>query len=245
MRRSRISKFLLSVFLIVTLLIQWPGPWANAQNAEREYLESGKLDVISLIEDTISLNYTQFDENGVPYFESDGNIYHNPSSLATRIYLMERLQFPSGPIPKSQWREGFDIEKIGLQHSSKSNYLALQKYIRSVPVIYEDKTLVADLLYYDYDYTYNGLTAKAPFTSAFAQSKWVQATTFLFAKYPSQETYDMVERAMAGYALSLQDGGFAHTFEDGTVWFEEIPLEIPMHILNAHISSLIILQKAQ
>jgi hypothetical protein len=96
---------------------------------------------------------------------------------------------------------------------------------------------------YGFDSTYNDISIKAPWSSAFAQATGIQA--FLAAyKYKHDPKYlELAKKAAQSLFTPLNDGGFL--FQQGNdIWFEEIPQPIdnPSHILNGHMRVLLALK---
>ncbi|MDR1920813.1 MAG: hypothetical protein LBS31_03610 [Candidatus Adiutrix sp.] len=96
---------------------------------------------------------------------------------------------------------------------------------------------------YPLDNTYNDITIKAPWDSAFAQGVGVSLFLKAWEKEQDDIYLEAAEKAASGLFIDLKEGGLADIKGD-EVWFEEVPwpLDNPTHILNAHMSSLIALK---
>lgn len=97
---------------------------------------------------------------------------------------------------------------------------------------------------YGFDNTYNDLSIKAPWSSAFAQATGIQAFLAGFRRTGDKKYLDLARRAAESLFVSLERGGFL--FERGDdVWFEEIPVPAanPGHILNGHMRVLLALNE--
>lgn len=215
---------------------------------ERVYLPDGKYDILAFkTPETTAISQTTalLDGDGLPYVWSQGKRLYNPAILAARAAMTLNVQYtdtdridPSAWIAPQAYRQALENDQAA------KLLTATRKYLSERTVQIQGKPYTAQLLMYDYDYTYNGLLRKAPFAGSFGQLSWLRVALCLYKKYPCEETFKQLQAAMAGYAVPPADGGFQHIFPDGGLWFEEIPPDPPTHIFNAQIASLIELQMA-
>lgn len=97
---------------------------------------------------------------------------------------------------------------------------------------------------YEFDNTYNDISVKAPWSSAFAQAVGIQALLAGWRQTGSDEYLELAKKAAESLFVPLKDGGFL--FERGSdIWFEEVPVphENPGHILNGHMRALLALRE--
>lgn len=95
---------------------------------------------------------------------------------------------------------------------------------------------------YHFDSTYNDISIKAPWSSAFAQATGIQALLVAYQRTGESRYIDLAKKAAQPLFTPLRAGGFL--FEAGAdIWFEEIPepIENPGHILNGHMRVLLAL----
>jgi transglutaminase-like putative cysteine protease len=97
---------------------------------------------------------------------------------------------------------------------------------------------------YGFDSTYNDVSIKAPWSSAFAQATGIQAFLAAYREKGDKKYLELASKAALALYSPLSDGGFL--FESGNdIWFEEIPspAENPSHILNGHMRVLLALKE--
>lgn len=169
------------------------------------------------------------------YYDCLSYILKTNASIGNKIVLKQ--------IPKSFWKNLNDYNDI-LSPQNFELLKILQKELKMVELKFNGSTKEAKLLLFNYDYTYNGYTVKAPFASSFSQISWLLYCTSMYIKFPNQLTYDELYSAVLAYTIPLEKGGFTAIFPDGTMWFEEIPTSPPGHILNAQIFNLIVLHNS-
>lgn len=95
---------------------------------------------------------------------------------------------------------------------------------------------------YHFDSTYNDISIKAPWSSAFAQATGIQALVVAYERSGDSRYIELARKAAQPLFAPLAAGGFL--FEAyGDTWFEEIPapVENPSHILNGHMRVLLAL----
>lgn len=97
---------------------------------------------------------------------------------------------------------------------------------------------------YGFDNTYNDISIKAPWSSAFAQAVGIQAFLAAFKQSGNDKYLALANKAAQSLFTPLAKGGFL--FQTGSdIWFEEIPKPIdnPSHILNGHMRVLLALKE--
>ncbi|WP_085715351.1 D-glucuronyl C5-epimerase family protein [Pseudomonas sp. B28(2017)] len=97
---------------------------------------------------------------------------------------------------------------------------------------------------YKFDSTYNDVSIKAPWDSAFAQATGIQALLADWKKTGDEKSLAAARKAAESLFVPLKSGGFLFTSGDD-IWFEEIPSSInnPSHILNGHMRVLLALRE--
>lgn len=95
---------------------------------------------------------------------------------------------------------------------------------------------------YRFDSTYNDITIKAPWASAFAQATGVQALLAHWKRTQDKSSLALAKKAAESLFIPLDEGGFLFSAEKD-IWFEEIPSPTsnPSHILNGHMRALLAL----
>lgn len=97
---------------------------------------------------------------------------------------------------------------------------------------------------YGFDSTYNDISIKAPWSSAFAQATGIQAFVAAYKRTGNDKYLKLANKAAQSLFMPLDKGGFL--FQTGNdIWFEEIPQPIdnPSHILNGHMRVLLALKE--
>lgn len=96
---------------------------------------------------------------------------------------------------------------------------------------------------YNFDSTYNDVSIKNPWYSAFGQALPIEALVEYYNQYGDTEALSLAREAAEVLFVDINQGGLL--FHDGEdYWFEEIPtLQNPSHILNGHMRTLIALYK--
>lgn len=99
---------------------------------------------------------------------------------------------------------------------------------------------------YGFDSTYNDVSIKAPWSSAFAQAVGIQALLADWKRTQDKSSLELAIKAAESLFVPLDKGGFLFTSGEN-VWFEEIPssVENPSHILNGHMRVLLALMELQ
>lgn len=97
---------------------------------------------------------------------------------------------------------------------------------------------------YGFDNTYNDVSIKAPWSSAFAQAVGIQAFLAAYSRFKDSKYLELASKAAQSLMVPIQDGGLL--FQSGNdIWFEEIPQPVdnPSHILNGHMRVLLALKQ--
>ncbi|MCO8162107.1 hypothetical protein NJC38_08040 [Pseudomonas sp. 21LCFQ010] len=95
---------------------------------------------------------------------------------------------------------------------------------------------------YLFDSTYNDISIKAPWSSAFAQAVGIQALLADWKRTQDKSSLELAVKAAESLFVPLDKGGFLFTRGED-IWFEEIPSPAhnPSHILNGHMRVLLAL----
>lgn len=95
---------------------------------------------------------------------------------------------------------------------------------------------------YNFDSTYNDVSIKAPWSSAFAQAVGIQALLAHWKQTGDEQSLEFARKAAQALFVPLEQGGFLFRSGDD-IWFEEIPEPVnnPSHILNGHMRTLLAL----
>jgi hypothetical protein len=97
---------------------------------------------------------------------------------------------------------------------------------------------------YGFDSTYNDVSIKAPWSSAFAQATGIQALLAAYRLDGRKDHLELAKKAAQPLFVAIREGGLL--FESGDdIWFEEIPAppDNPTHILNGHMRVLLALRE--
>ncbi|TKR56515.1 hypothetical protein D7I39_04000 [Allopusillimonas ginsengisoli] len=97
---------------------------------------------------------------------------------------------------------------------------------------------------YSFNSTYNDVSMRSPWSSAFAQATGIQALLAAYRLDGNKQALDAATRAAVSLMTPISKGGFQ--FESGAdMWFEEIPASAdnPSHILNGHMRVLLALKE--
>lgn len=96
---------------------------------------------------------------------------------------------------------------------------------------------------YEFDSTYNDVSIKAPWYSAFGQALAIESLVEYYNQHGDKEALELAKKGAEALFTPLEKGGLL--FKDGDdIWFEEIPTkENPSHILNGNMRALIALQE--
>lgn len=97
---------------------------------------------------------------------------------------------------------------------------------------------------YNFDSTYNDVSIKAPWSSAFAQAVGIEAFLTAYEKSGDRHYLELAQRAAQILFIPIKDGGLLYQSEKG-IWFELMPFpqDNPPHVLNGHMRTLIALRK--
>lgn len=96
---------------------------------------------------------------------------------------------------------------------------------------------------YRFDNTYNDITIRAPWSSAFAQAVGIQAFLEAYRRDGEVRYLELAKKAALPLFIPIQVGGLLYQ-SDPDVWFEEIPTPVdnPSHILSGHMRVLLALR---
>lgn len=97
---------------------------------------------------------------------------------------------------------------------------------------------------YKFDSTYNDVSIKAPWSSAFAQATGIQALLACWKKTGNEKYLMVAKKAAESLFVPISKGGLLFTSGDD-IWFEEIPSSTvnPSHILNGNMRALLALKE--
>jgi len=98
---------------------------------------------------------------------------------------------------------------------------------------------------YKFDSTYNDVSIKAPWSSAFAQATGIQALLAYWKKTGDDKYLNVAKKAAESLFVPISKGGLLFTSNNVDIWFEEIPSSNvnPSHILNGHMRALLALKE--
>lgn len=165
------------------------------------------------------------DENGVPFLEIDGyGKQRHPAWIA--LYALAYAD-----------REIYDSRLAGSKSDEK-----FQATLGWLEQNLQQDSSGQWVWQYEFDSTYNDISIKAPWSSAFAQAVGIQAFVVAYERSGDSRYLKLARKAAQALFTPLAEGGFL--FEAyGDVWFEEIPVPIdnPGHILNGHMRVLLAL----
>lgn len=168
-----------------------------------------------------------FDDKGIPLLRVNnlGEVY-NPAWVA--IYA---LQYAGFEIYSKSKLVDQDLTKFQACISWLVDHLKMNE-------------LGDKVWFYQFDNTYNDITVKAPWYSAFGQAVGIEALLTAFELDGQIKYLDLAKEAAAVLFRPINDGGVL--FQQGDdIWFEEVasPTINPPHILNGHMRTLIALKK--
>jgi len=163
--------------------------------------------------------------DGLPFLEICGfGIQYNPARIAAYA-----LAYAGNKIP------GVDVAPDAKKFQDCLEWLAAN--------LRETSTSVWGWEYH-FDNTYNDVTIKAPWISAFGQAVGIQALLRGWKEFKEDRYLECARKAASGFFLPIANGGLL--FNDKTDgWFEEIPESNgnPPHILNGHMRVLLALNE--
>ena len=95
---------------------------------------------------------------------------------------------------------------------------------------------------YSFTSTYNNITIKAPWYSAYGQACGIEALVRWYEKAGDQDALVLAQDCAQILLTPIDQGGLLYS-RDGDIWFEEIPTkeQEPSHILNGHMRACIAL----
>lgn len=181
----------------------------------------------------------KLDSEGIISFESQGKICHNPFLIALQALVGNIVMDDYPPNVEYLVPRYYSLEDLDNPVFCKSCIKAME-WIKSHYVEVGD----AILWNYDYDGEYEGNILKAPWHSSYGQSYVILSLVQWFF-YTKEEEYErLLEKAIKGLVLPIEEGGCLNYDKNG-IWFEEIIGENITHIFNAHLISLIALIKVK
>lgn len=97
---------------------------------------------------------------------------------------------------------------------------------------------------YSFDNTYNDVSIRAPWYSAFGQACGIEALVCWNEKTGDAEALKLAREAAEMLFMPIENGGLLFS-SGGDIWFEEIPSKEgePSHILNGHMRALLALRR--
>ena len=168
-----------------------------------------------------------FDADGVPILKISGvGEERHPAGIA--VYALAYAGV-----------EAYDIKLLGLRDENK-----FEACIRWLTDNLRKKPNGLWVWEYGFDSTYNDVSIKAPWSSAFAQATGIQALLAAYRLDGRKDHLELAKKAAQSLFVPIREGGFL--FESGgDVWFEEIPAppNNPPHILNGHMRVLLVLRE--
>lgn len=97
---------------------------------------------------------------------------------------------------------------------------------------------------YPFANSYNDVAVSSPWPSAFAQAYVLKAFNMAYRATRDPVYLDAAREAVAAFAIPVEEGGLASWLPDGSVFFEEVPVEPSPHILNGDMIAVIALLEA-
>lgn len=172
------------------------------------------------------------DERGIPHFVSEAG---------ERFYNVAIVAFAA--INSSSAYPELDMEKIARSRSTLSkSQLAAFAWLEQHKYALSDRAITWK---YDFDLSYNNMSVKAGWPSAFSQAAIIQAYLSAF-DVTMQPTYlDRAHEAARAYLVSVDMGGLTSEIGGRLAFFEEVPLPggYSPHVLNGHLYSLFAIEE--
>jgi len=168
-----------------------------------------------------------FDSDGVPILKVEGiGDQRHPAWIA--LYALAYAGV-----------ETYDVKLSGLRDAKK-----FEACIRWLTDNLRRKPNGPWVWEYCFDSTYNDISIKAPWSSAFAQATGIQAFLAAYRLDGRKDHLELAKKAAQSLFVPIREGGLL--FESGgDIWFEEIPApaDNPTHILNGHMRVLLALRE--
>lgn len=167
-----------------------------------------------------------FDANGVPYLKIAGvGDYYHPGGIGV-----------------------YALEYAGLEQYDKNRSVPRDMKKFKACIEWLEENLVEDsngswIWEYQFDNTYNDITIKAPWASAFGQALGIEALVAAYKIDGDPKHLEIAEKAASVLFKPVEQGGLLFKKGDD-IWFEEIPSpkQNPPHILNGHMRTLMALK---
>jgi len=102
------------------------------------------------------------------------------------------------------------------------------------PANYKEKN-GAIIYNYEFDNSYNDISTKSPWPSAFGQAYVLKALTYADEESIAKNIVPEIEAAAKAFSVDVKEGGIQTIDRKGKVFFEEVPNAT--HVLNAHLVS--------
>lgn len=167
-----------------------------------------------------------FDKNGVPILriKGVGDVYH-PGWIG--LYALQYAGI-----------ETYDKEQVVKKDMKK--FRACVKWLKD-NLKQKNNYWVWE---YTFDSTYNDVTVKAPWYSAFGQATGIEALLASYKIDGNKQDLKVAEKAARVLFVPIEKGGLLYQ-QHKDIWFEEIavPVNNPPHILNGHMRTLIAIKK--
>lgn len=167
-----------------------------------------------------------FDKDGVPFLriKGVGDVY-NPAGVG--VYAL-----------KYAGLETYDNDKTVKEDIKK--FRACVKWLKD-NLKHKNDYWVWE---YTFDSTYNDVTVKAPWYSAFGQATGIEALLASYKIDGNKQDLKVAEKAARVLFVPIDKGGLLYQ-KHKDIWFEEIavPVNNPPHILNGHMRTLIAIKK--
>lgn len=170
---------------------------------------------------------TEFDQNGIPIMHIEGiGAQRNPATIAAYA------------LAYGGRHEGY--YKLDCSKNTKKFEASLQWLVNNMV-----KTKGGLWVWqYDFDHTYNDITVKRPWYSAFGQATGIEALLAGYKEFNDKSYLESAIKAAKVIITPIQEGGLMFT-NGNDVWFEELVDSNgkPTYILNGHMRALIALHE--
>ncbi|WP_133127709.1 D-glucuronyl C5-epimerase family protein [Legionella nagasakiensis] len=195
------------------------------------YCPSGLCAPISPLSERIQTDVDRaehlFDEQGVPILKIKGlGDQRHPGWIAAYALAYAGI-------------DAYDKRLLNLKDENK--FQACINWLKSNLKQRQDGLWVWE---YHFDSTYNDVSIKAPWSSAFGQALGIQAFLAVYKQNGNPEYLDLAKKAAKSLFTPIAQGGFLYR-NSQDIWFEEIPVPVdnPSHILNGHMRALLALKE--
>lgn len=195
------------------------------------YCPSGLSAPISPLSESIQTDVDRaehlFDEQGVPILKiKELGDQRHPGWIAAYALAYAGV-------------EAYDQRLLNLK--DKTKFQACINWLKNNLKQRQDGLWVWD---YHFDSTYNDVSIKAPWSSAFGQAMGIQAFLAAYKQNGNPEYLDLAKKAAKSLFTQIAQGGLLYR-NGQDIWFEEIPVPVdnPSHILNGHMRTLLALKE--